>query len=356
MCHAGPADKPGAGNNSVSPGERRPPPGLIFRFPLAENGGYQAPIVGQREMVFGMDTVAAMIVFAKVVEANSFSEAARRLGQSKSAISKQVAGLEDRLGARLLNRTTRRLSLTEVGAALYERCARIATEVEAAEQIVTHLHAAPRGTLRVNAPMSFGHLHLAPTIPAFLDRYPEVTIDLTLNDRFVDLIDEGYDLAIRIARLTDSSLVARKLAPARLVLCAAPSYVARRGAPLAPNDLQGHECIIYAQQTLLDQWQFLDGEGHRSTVGVRGRLQSNNGDAIRAALLAGAGIGRLPTFLVGPDICDGRLVRLLPDYDSVFDGGVYAIYPHSRHLSPKVRAFVDFLVESYGPQPTWDRL
>ena len=303
-----------------------------------------------------MDTVAAMIVFAKVVEANSFSEAARRLGQSKSAISKQVAGLEDRLGARLLNRTTRRLSVTEVGAALYERCARIAAEVEAAEQVVTHLHAAPRGTLRVNAPMSFGHLHLAPAIPAFLDRYPEVAIDLTLNDRFVDLVDEGFDLAIRVARLNDSSLVARKLAPERVVVCAAPSYVARRGAPQAPADLTAHDCIVYAQPSPQDQWSFVDREGRRSAVAVRGRLQANNGDAIRAALLAGAGVGRLPTFLVGADICEGRLVRLLPEYDSVFEGGVYAIYPHSRHLSPKVRAFVDFLVESFGPQPAWDRL
>lgn len=304
-----------------------------------------------------MDMVAAMIVFARVVEANSFSAAARRLGQSKSAVSKQVARLEDRLGARLLNRTTRRLSPTEVGAALYERCARIAAEVEEAELAVTRLHAAPRGTLRVNAPVSFGHLHLAPVIPAFMERYPELAVDLTLSDRFVDLVEEGYDLVVRIARLEESSLIVRKLAPARRIVCAAPAYVERHGAPAVPADLARHRCLLYAQQAVQHEWHFTDRAGGRHAVRVAGAsagtFQVNNGDALRAVLLQGFGLALLPTFLAGEDIAAGRLVRLLPDHEDVF-GTIAALYPHSRHLSPKVRAFVDFLAERFGPQPAWD--
>lgn len=301
-----------------------------------------------------MDTVNAMLVFARVVEANSFSEAARRLGLSKSAVSKQVASLEDRLGARLLNRTTRRLSPTEVGTALYERCARIAAEVEEAELIVTHLHAAPRGRLRVNAPMSFGHHHLAPAIPAFMARYPELTIELTLNDRFVDVVEEGYDVAIRITQLKDSSLIARRLAPGRRIVCAAPSYIARHGRPRTVTDIAEHTCLAYTYSERSDQWTLAGTDGRRHHIPINAVFSVNSGDALKAAALEGLGLVLLPTFLVGREVAEGRLVNLFPDVIDEF-GGIYAIYPHSRHLTPKVRALVDFLAGRFGSEPEWDR-
>lgn len=300
-----------------------------------------------------MDSVSAMITFARVVETRSFSAAARRLGMSKSAVSKQIARLEDRLGARLLNRTTRRISPTEVGAALFERCARIAAEVEEAEQIVTRMHAAPRGVLKVNAPVSFGHLHLTPALAPFMARHPELRVDLSLNDRFVDVVEEGFDVVIRIARLADSSLVARQLAPARRIVCAAPSYLARHGMPQTPAELAGHDCLLYGQPAVQDEWRFVDRAGGAHAVKVDGCFRADNGDALRAALLEGLGVGLMPTFLVGEDITAGRLIHLLPDHENPF-GAVNAVYPHSRHLSPKVRAFVDHLVERFGPEPYWD--
>ena len=299
-----------------------------------------------------LDSLAGMAVFAKVVEARSFTAAAAELGMSKSAVSKQITRLEDRLGARLLNRTTRRLSLTETGAAFYDRCARVVAEAQEAELAVTHLQSEPRGTLRVNAPMTFGHLHIAPAIPDFLARYPEVRVDMTMNDRFVDLIDEGFDVAIRIARLTDSSLIARRLAPDRRILCGAPAYFAKHGEPRTPDDLAAHNCLSYAYVSDTDQWQFIDGEGTRS-VAVRGNLRANNGDAIRQALLAGLGVAVLPSFIVGPDIQAGRLKEVLRDY-LPNRASVYAVYPHSRHLTAKVRVFVDFLADRFGPVPYWD--
>lgn len=299
-----------------------------------------------------LDSLAGMAVFAKVVEARSFTAAAAELGLSKSAVSKQITRLEDRLGARLLNRTTRRLSLTETGAAFYDRCARVVAEAQEAELAVTHLQSEPRGTLRVNAPMTFGHLHIAPAIPHFLARYPELRVDMTMNDRFVDLIDEGFDVAIRIARLTDSSLIARRLAPDRRILCGAPSYFEKYGEPRTPDDLAKHNCLSYAYVSDADQWQFIDGEGTRS-IAVRGNLRTNNGDAIRQALLAGLGVAILPSFIVGSDVQAGRLKAVLSDYLSN-RASVYAVYPHSRHLTAKVRVFVDFLADRFGPSPYWD--
>lgn len=301
-----------------------------------------------------MDMVGAMITFARVVETNSFSEAARRLDMSKSAVSKQVARLEDRLGVRLLNRTTRRISATEVGLALYERCARIAQEVEAAELAVTRHQEVPRGQLKINAPVSFGHLQVAPALPEFLDTYPDLSIDLTLNDRFVDLVDEGFDLAIRVARLQDSSLIARRLAPARRATVASPAYLDRHGRPRAPADLGGHRLLAYSYLAGPQEWRFTDSDGATQSIRLEARLLVNNGDAIRSACLAGGGIAVLPTFLIANDLAEGRLVRILPEHDHEF-GGIYAIWPHSRHLSPKVRVFVDFLAKRFGDRPDWDR-
>ncbi|SME97971.1 DNA-binding transcriptional regulator, LysR family [Tistlia consotensis] len=305
------------------------------------------------------DHLAAMAVFAQVVESGGFSLAGRQLGLSKSAVSKAVARLEDHLGTRLINRTTRKLSLTEAGRSFYEGCRRMLAEAEAAERAVTHLTDAPRGVLRLNAPMSFGVRHLSPCLGEFMGGYPELEIDLTLEDRRVDLVEEGYDLAIRIGVMPDSSLVARRLGPNPRVICAAPAYLERRGVPTRPEALSGHDCLLYHYQTSGDSWRLRprrapDGSGGGEvTVRVKGRLKVNNGDSLREAALAGLGIAHLPAFIICEDLDAGRLVPLLEDYDDVADGGVYAVYPASRNLSPKVRVFIDFLAERFQRRPYW---
>lgn len=299
-----------------------------------------------------MDLLAGMAVFARVVDAGGISAAARDLRLSKSAVSKQLAALEDRLGARLLHRTTRRMSLTEAGAGFLEHCRRVVAEAEAAESAVGALQAEPRGTLRVNAPMTFGTMHLAAVIPDFLARYPQVNVDLVLNDRLVDLLDEGFDVAVRIGRLADSSLVARKLAPARRVLVASPGYLDRRGRPEALADLVHHDVLSYSYVAAADEWRFQGPQGDE-TVRLEPRLKANNGEILLAACLGGAGIAAVPTFISGPSLRAGTLVRLLPQYES--GGlGIHAVWPTARHLSAKVRAFVDFLAERFGPVPYWD--
>ena len=300
-----------------------------------------------------LDNLAAMAVFARVVEDRSFTQAADALGRSKSAVSKAVSQLEDRLGARLLNRTTRRLSLTEAGTAYYERAARILAEAAEADSAVSALQDEPRGTLRINAPMSFGQRHLAPAIGAFLERYPELRLDITLTDRFVDLIGEGYDVAIRIAALPDSSLIAAKLAPNRRVVCASPDYLARAGTPRHPQDLRQHNCFGYTYQATGNTWRFVGPEGP-ATVRVTGSLTANNGDILKAAMLQGLGLGLVPTFSIADELKSGELVVVLPDYIDT-ETSVYAVYPHSRHLSAKVRAFVDYLRDRFRPEPYWDR-
>jgi DNA-binding transcriptional LysR family regulator len=294
----------------------------------------------------------AMEIFAEVVEAEGFSAAARNLGVSKSAVSKQVARLEDGLGVRLLNRTTRRLSLTEAGSTFYEACRRVLDEAEAAERAVSNLSAAPRGLLKLNAPMSFGFLHLARAIPEFHARFPQITIDMAMNDRFVDLVEEGYDLALRIGELRDSSLVARRVAPCRAVLCASPDYLARRGRPERPQDLRDHDCLLYTHAAQAREWQLL-GPGGLQKVKVDGPLLANNGDALCSAALGGLGIARLPTFIVGRHLRDGSLEALLPGFP-LPEQGIHAVYPHSRNLSVKVRVFIDFLADYFGPEPYWD--
>ena len=299
-----------------------------------------------------MPRLDEMEVFAEVAEAEGFSAAAGRLNLSKSAVSKQVGRLEDRLGVRLLNRTTRRLSLTEAGTSFYAACRRVLDEAAAAEQAVSNLAAAPRGLLKLNAPMSFGFLHLGPAIPAFHARYPQITVDAAMNDRFVDLVEEGYDVAIRIGALRDSSLVARRLAPCRAVLCASPDYLERRGRPARPEDLAGHDCLLYANNANPREWS-LQGPRGRQTVAVDGPLIANNGDVLCGAALAGMGIARLPTFIVGHQLRRGRLEVVLPDHP-LPEQGIHAVYPHGRNLSPKVRVFVDFLADYLGPEPYWD--
>lgn len=301
-----------------------------------------------------MDKLASMAVFAKVVEAGSFTAAAGQLGLSKSAVSKAVSALEDRLGARLLNRTTRRLALTEVGRAFYERCARIVAEAEEAELAVTHLQDSPRGTLRVNAPVSFGVLHLGPALAAFMPTVPELKVDLAFTDRYVDLIEEGVDVAIRIAGdLVDSSLIARKLADNEMVVAASPAYWDRAGRPGRPEELAGHRCITYAYSRNPNEWPFADPDGRRYTVRVSGDLHTNNGDVSLCAAVAGLGVIRLPRFICGPKLASGELEAVLADAAPP-RAAIYAIYPHNRHLSAKVRVFVDFLRARFGEKCDWD--
>jgi DNA-binding transcriptional LysR family regulator len=300
-----------------------------------------------------MKNLTGMAIFAKVAEARSFSEAARRLGLSKSMVSKEVSRLERSLGARLLNRTTRKLSLTEVGAAFYEHCARVVQEAEAAELLVGRLHGEPRGVLRLTAPVAFATLHVASALPGFLARYPEVQIDLTISDRFFDLAEEGHDLALRIARELPPNVVARQLAPIARVVCATPEYFARHGVPREPADLARHNCLVYTHAHPDSQWRLRRGRDE-IVVPVRGNLRLNDDEALWQAVLGGLGIALLPTFIVGRDLQAGRLRAVLSRYVPA-ERNLYAIYLPNRHLSPKVRVFIDFLVERFTAPPYWDR-
>ncbi len=300
-----------------------------------------------------MDKLEAMNAFAKVVALGSYSEAARALGVTRSAVSKAVMELEHLLGARLLDRTTRRVGPTEAGLAYYEQCIDIIARVEETERQVSRLHDEPRGVLKVNAPMSFGAIYLGPAIADFMTTFQGLKIELTLNDRFIDPIEEGVDVTIRIAALADSSLIARKLAPARRVLVAAPSYIEARGEPETLADLAGHSCLSYGHTTTLQRWQLIE-EGSPRNVAINSSLCSNNGDVLRAAALAGHGITKLPTFLVGHDIAASRLRVVLKEYPPT-GLGIYALYTPNRYLAAKTRVLIDFLARRFGEQPEWDR-
>lgn len=299
-----------------------------------------------------MTSFSGIQAFATVVEQGSFTAAAQALGQTKSAISKQVAALEEDLGARLLNRTTRRMSPTEVGRAFYERCRRIIAELQEAERAVTDLHAEPKGTLRINAPVSFGSRHLASAIADFMDLHPELGVHMDMNDRLVDVIEEGYDLAVRISRLPDSSLIARKLAPFTRSICASPDYWDKHGRPERPEDLQHHECLLYTYLLSGDNWTF-EGPDGETRVRVSGRFKANNGDALRGAARNGLGVLNTPNFIAYEDIRSGDLEPVLTDYADVI-ANIYAVYPHNRHLSAKVRLFVDFLADRFNPVAPWE--
>jgi DNA-binding transcriptional LysR family regulator len=299
-----------------------------------------------------MDVFQAMRVFVKVVELESFSRAAQRLGISATAASRQVADLEARLGVRLLQRTTRRLYLTDSGRSYYERCTQILNDLDEAELTISSAAERPQGLLRVAAPVSFGIQHLTPLFLNYMARYPEVKLELSLSDRMVDLVEEGYDLALRITRELKTTLVARSLARARLVTCAAPSYLKRHGVPRTPEDLRHHDCLCYTYDMTQGIWEF-EGPAGRVRVPVEGSLATNNGDSLRVAAVAGRGIILEPTFLVGEDLRQGRLVPLLPDYPAP-SLTLYAVFPSRRYLSPKVRTLVDFLVECIAEPLPWD--
>lgn len=288
-----------------------------------------------------MDIVAAMKVLVAVVDAGSFAAAANRLDMSRAMASKHIAGLEEHLGTRLLNRTTRRLSLTESGAQFYERSVQIVADVEEAVQIAGHAVAEPRGVLKVTMPLSYGQHRLGPVMSAYANKYPHVHLDLSLTDRKVDLVDEGYDVAIRIGKLSESGLIARKLGAELSVIAAAPNYLKRYGIPKVPGDLSSHVCLEYSLASTGSEWRLQGPEG---IVSVRcpGAIKADSGDMLRQMAVAGSGFIFQPWFIVEEDVRAGRLVRVLPDFASE-ELGVYAMYPSRRHLSAKVRTFVDFL-------------
>lgn len=287
-----------------------------------------------------------MAIYARVVEKGSLAAAAEEFGISPTMAGKHLKALEARLGGRLLNRTTRRQSLTELGREYYERCKQILAEVEAAEDSASHLQAVPRGVLRVNAPVSFGNQRLAPALAAYLAQYPEVDVDLALNDRVVDLVDEGFDAAIRIGPLVDSGMVARPLAPYRVLVCASPGYLSRHGTPAAPKDLAGHNCLGFSYWTVRDKWRLIGPEGSE-TVSIKGRLQANNGQALRMAALQGLGIIMQPEVLVSEDLAAGRLVRVLPEYEAP-TRPMHLVYLPDRRPTPKLRSFIEFVLARFG--------
>lgn len=297
-----------------------------------------------------MDRFLEMRAFVAVVESGSFVKAADALGLSKSAVSRLVGDLEARLGVRLLQRTTRKLSLTEEGDVFRERCTELLAGVDEAEAEITARTGEAAGLLRINVPVTFGLMYLAPLWPAFMDLHPKVVLDVTLADRMVDLVDEGYDMAVRIARLPSSSLISRRLASTRLVLCASPAYLSAHGVPRHPADLAKHSVITYALLAMGEQWQFQGPDGD-VVVKVSSRMRSNSGDTCCAAALQGHGLILQPTFLIAAHLQSGALVEVMPEYPSI-ELGVYAVYPTRKHVSPKVRLMIDFLVEAFR-KPAW---
>lgn len=298
-----------------------------------------------------MDRFQEMKVFVAVVDAGSFVKAADDIALSKAAVSRHVADLEARLGVRLLHRTTRKLSLTEEGRTFHARSKALLAEVEEAEAEITARAGHASGQLKVNVPVTFGVLHLAPLWAGFMLKNPKVTLDITLADRVVDLVEEGYDMAVRIARLPNSSLISRKLATTRLVLCASPEYLAQHGYPEHPSQLATHAILAYNLLTMGDTWEFEGPDGNVS-VRVSSVMSTNSGDTCRALALRHCGIILQPTFLVGEDLRTGALVEILPQYRSV-DLGIYALYASRQHVAPKVRVLIDYLVNAFRT-PSWD--
>jgi DNA-binding transcriptional LysR family regulator len=302
-----------------------------------------------------LDRLTSLEVFAKVAAIGSLSGAARAMGLSQTMVTKHVAALEVRLGVKLFHRTTRRLSITEAGRFYLESSERILADMEAADAAVSAERIEPRGLLRLNVPVVFGTRQIAPLLADFAERHPKVTVELGLNDRLVDLAEEGWDLAIRIGKLRNSSMVARRLAPNRMVVCAAPSYLAARGTPRTVAELASHNCLGYtlSQQANADEWLF--GKNGEIRVQVRGNLRANNGDALRAATLAGQGLARQPTFIVADDLRAGTLVALPLDQPEIETSAVHAVYLPDRRPPAKVRALIDFLAMRFSPEPPWDR-
>jgi len=299
-----------------------------------------------------VDRLTALATFAKVVEQGSFARAAERLGLSTSAASRQVADLEAYLDARLLNRTTRRISLTEAGQSFYERCVQLLADLEETEAAVRSTTVEPRGTLRVTCGVSFGERHLAPAVAEFAARHEGLNFDLDLSDRSVDLVEEGFDLAIRIGASRQQALVSRRIGTTQLVCCASPAYLARQPAPLTPADLERHDCLAYAYASLASAWTFESGDGERHVPSIVPRHRANNGRMLAGLAAAGLGVVLEPDFIVAPEVHAGRLVRLLPGFQPP-RSPIAAVYPSRRHLSAKVRSFVDYLAKRFAIRQEW---
>lgn len=300
-----------------------------------------------------MDLLSGIKAFVTTVDQGSFSQAARELGASKATVSKQVAGLEDHLRVRLLHRTTRKLNLTDEGRLYVERARKILEDLEDAEDAISPSGTEPRGRLRISAPHTFGAMHLSQVLAAFAERYPLVHLDIEFADRLVNLVDEGYDVAVRISRLQDSSLIARRIAPVAMTLCAAPGYWQVHGKPSHPRELGDHKAIVYSYLSTPGEWQFREA-GKTFSVKVGGNLTTNNDVVLRSAAVQGLGIFYGPRFIVSHGLYKGELETALEDFcaDPL---AVYALYPSNRNLSPKVRAFVDFLVEWFRHTPDWEQ-
>jgi DNA-binding transcriptional LysR family regulator len=298
-----------------------------------------------------MDRLTSLTVFGSVVENGGFSAAARRMNMSVTMVSNHVQALEDRLGVRLLNRSTRKVSLTEIGRSYYERSQLVLAALDEADSVATALHATPRGTLRLHTSMNIVRF-LAPVASEFLSLYPAVSLDLVVGEQMVDMIEDGYDLAIRATPLPDSELIVRRLTPWRHVLCCAPGYLAAHPAPGEPADLAHHNCLRYVYYPFGDDWRFEDAAGAPVSVRVRGNIVTNSGETLRLMAIAGHGIFLAPSFVLAGDIDSGALVRLLPGYQPV-ELAINAIYPHRNNLSVKVRSFIDLLAERFAEHRRW---
>jgi DNA-binding transcriptional LysR family regulator len=299
-----------------------------------------------------MDKFDSIRAFTQVVISGGFAAAAREMGLSRSAVNKLVISLENELGVQLLHRSTRVVTPTETGLAFHERCLEILASLEEAERSITQLHGEPRGKLRINAPMTFGTMHLAPALSDFLVQYPDLQVQLTLNDRFIDPIEEGFDVTVRIAKPQESaSLIVHPLVSAQRVLCAAPTYLESHGIPVHPDELRHHSCLHYGQLAVEDHWTLIGADGNH-TISVTGVLCSNNGEVLRDAAVRGLGITLLPQFIVEPELQQGKLHIVLPDYHPP-ELSISVIYPVNRHLSTKIRLLVDFLQERFGHHPDW---
>lgn len=295
--------------------------------------------------------ISDLDIFARVARTGNMSAAGREMGLSPAVISKRISLLEERLGARLFQRTTRQLTLTETGEGYFKRVVDILSLVEEAEDFVSRRNTKPRGLLKVTAPTSFTRLHIAPYLSELGNRFPDIELDFHLTDHFVDIIREGFDVAIRIGELQDSSLVARKLAPDNRVICAAPAYLERHGVPKSLDELDGHTCLSAGAQ---DVWR-LDGPEGQQHVRVKGNIRSNSAELVREALLSGLGLGLRGTWEIGKELASGALQVVLPQYRGSSSGAIWAVYPSREFMPAKVNAFIEFLAELYGVEPYWDK-
>ncbi len=300
-----------------------------------------------------MDRFENMNAFVRVVEAGGISAAADRMGIAKSVVSRRLKELEEHLGVELFHRTTRQMNLTDTGRAFYQQSVRILEDILEAEHATSQFHGAIKGSLKIAVPLSFGLIHLGPAINEFLQTHPDIAFDLDFNDRQVDILAEGFDLAIRIASLPDSSLIARKLAPIQAIMCASPAYLERMGVPQSPEELIKHRCLVYNLISNFENWNVYNVEGQLIKTKIVSYLKASNGEFLRDAAVDGLGIVLMPTFIVYKEIESGALIPLLPEYQ-FSQLAAYAIYPQTRHLSQRVRAFVDFLIKRFDGLPYWD--